>query len=220
MMQIIEYLDVHNGSLMVIITFVYVVATVAICVANLRSAKATRDQLEESKRQYEEEHRAFISYELIYENRTWFGLRFTNHGKRTATNVELKLDNDFIESLTEQGCKEQLKRLDGREFTLGVGQSYDIFLGSNKFRNRPNNTPIQITISYKDRNGTYTDFFYIDFSKYPPIFSVTTSIEQMEKETKALNQNLSGIKSELKLLNHILAQRHTKNSGEIIEDME
>lgn len=189
---------------MFIITVVYVVATVLICAVNFRSVKATRDQLDESKRQYEEEHRAFISYELIYENRTWFGLRFINHGKRVATNVQLKLDKDFAESLTEKGCKEQLKRLDGQEFTLGIGQHYDIFLGSSRLRERPDTTPIQIMISYKDRKDTYTNFFYIDFSKYPPIFSVTTSIERMEKEARKLNESLSDIKSELKRLNHIL----------------
>ena len=40
--------------LMVIITAVYVVATIFIWRANNISAKATKDQLEESKRQFEE----------------------------------------------------------------------------------------------------------------------------------------------------------------------
>ena len=39
--------------LMVIITAVYVVATIAICVENCKSAKASKEQLEESKRQFE-----------------------------------------------------------------------------------------------------------------------------------------------------------------------
>ena len=40
--------------LMVIITAVYVIATIAICVANFKSAKATRDQISESNRQFTE----------------------------------------------------------------------------------------------------------------------------------------------------------------------
>lgn len=75
--------------LMIVITAVYVIATIFICIANFKSAKATREQVAEARRQYEEEHRAFISYELIYEHRIWYGLRFTNHGKRVATNVQL-----------------------------------------------------------------------------------------------------------------------------------
>ena len=43
--------------LMVIITAVYVVATIAICYFNAKSAKAARDQLEESKQQYEKSSR-------------------------------------------------------------------------------------------------------------------------------------------------------------------
>lgn len=208
MLQIIDYLDAHNGSLMVIITFIYVVATIAICAANICSAKATQNQVEESKRQYEEEHRAFISYELIYENRRWFGLRFVNHGKRTATNVQLKFDGDFVESLTEQTFKDHLKELDEREFTLGIEQNYDVYLGGKALRKRSNNIPIQGVISYKDRNGEYTDSFRIDFSKYATIFSITTNSEQMQRETRKLNENLSDIKSELKRLNYILEHQN------------
>lgn len=43
--------------LMVIITVVYVVATIAICWANIRSASASKDQLAEMKRQYEDDKR-------------------------------------------------------------------------------------------------------------------------------------------------------------------
>ena len=50
--------------LMVIITFVYVVATILICIFNGRSAKATNNQVSESQRQYEEtkrlEHRPYF----------------------------------------------------------------------------------------------------------------------------------------------------------------
>ncbi len=43
--------------LMVIITFVYVVATIFICVFNYRSAKAAKEQIELSKLQYEDDVR-------------------------------------------------------------------------------------------------------------------------------------------------------------------
>lgn len=209
MLQLIEFLDAHDGAFMVIITLIYVVATIAICIANLRSAKATRDQLEESKHQYEEEHRAFISYEFIYENRVWYGLRFTNHGKRVATNVQLQLDKDFIDSLIEQSAKEQLRRLEGKEFTLGIEQSYDIFFGGNKFRERPNEVPIQGKVLYKDRNGTYADSFYIDFSKYAPIFTVTTDGERIGAAARELNKSLKSIGNELKQVNGNLTRQQT-----------
>ena len=75
--------------IMVIITFVYVIATILICVFNYRSAKATREQVAEAKRQYEEINRAFITYEFLYEKRAFYGIRFTNHGRRVANNGKI-----------------------------------------------------------------------------------------------------------------------------------
>ena len=43
--------------LMVTITAIYVVATIFICKANIKSAQTTKEQIEESKRQYEETKR-------------------------------------------------------------------------------------------------------------------------------------------------------------------
>ncbi len=47
----IGWFNQNNGFLMVIITFVYVVATILICIFNWRSAKASREQISESQRQ-------------------------------------------------------------------------------------------------------------------------------------------------------------------------
>ena len=56
--------------LMVAITAVYVVATIFICYANLSSAKATREQVAESKRQFEETRRLEIMPYLQFESYT------------------------------------------------------------------------------------------------------------------------------------------------------
>lgn len=72
--NIINFLNTNNGALMVIITAVYVLATILICRSNIKSAKATSEQviaakeqiaatktqLDESKRQYEETKRLQI----------------------------------------------------------------------------------------------------------------------------------------------------------------
>lgn len=200
-------------------TFVNLVVIIANYFANFHSAKATQGQLDELKRQHEEEHRAFISHEFIYEckgNTHWYGLRFTNHGKRVATNVQLQLDKDFIDSLMDLDFKEYLRKLDGKEFTLGIKQSYDIYFGrDNKFTDRLNKIPIQGTISYKDRNSPYIDSFYIDFSKYPSIFPVATEGEQLKEEMKKLNKSVSDIKSELKYISRDRQQQNTDNTGYI-----
>ncbi len=50
----IGFLDLHSGSLTFLITFVYVVATIVICRANIKSAVATREQVSEQKKQFED----------------------------------------------------------------------------------------------------------------------------------------------------------------------
>ena len=50
--------------LMVIITLVYVIATIFICWANIKSAKASKEELAEMKRQYAEENRPHIEVEF------------------------------------------------------------------------------------------------------------------------------------------------------------
>lgn len=56
-MSIIQFLDQHNGSLMVVITLAYAVVTVLIWISNSKSAKATRKQVETSQAQYDETKR-------------------------------------------------------------------------------------------------------------------------------------------------------------------
>ena len=60
--------------LMVGITGIYVVATIFICIFNAKSAKATHEQVEESKRQFEESKRLetmpFLQLEIPAENET------------------------------------------------------------------------------------------------------------------------------------------------------
>lgn len=53
--SIVTCLNCNEGALMVVITFVYVIATCFICWANIKSAAATKEQVAEMKRQYEED---------------------------------------------------------------------------------------------------------------------------------------------------------------------
>lgn len=192
--------------LMVVITFVYVVATIFICIANLRSAKATREQLAVSKRQYDEENRAFISFSFIYENRAFYGMRFTNNGKRVAKHIRFNFNEEFIDSLTDDSLKNNIRSLPGRECLLGVGQSYDVFFGGAEFRENSNKLPIEGKILYSDECGSYEEEFFIDFNNYPPIFTVETDAEKIRKEMKKQTAKMEQIKFELHRLNQVEKQ--------------
>ena len=51
---------------MVVLTAIYVLATILICYYNYGATKASRDQAAEMRRQYEEDNRPYITVELIY----------------------------------------------------------------------------------------------------------------------------------------------------------
>lgn len=186
--------------LMVIITFVYVIATIFICVANIKSAKATRDQLAESKRQYDEENRAYVTYAFIYEKRAFYGLRFTNHGKRVANKVKIVLRKEFIDSLSSTQFVNQLSKISNNECVLGIGQSIDIFFGGNDFRENTNKLPIEGDIIYSDGIGKYCEHFIIDFNSYPPIFTVDSEMEDIRQEMKKQTKEIENLCKEVRLL--------------------
>lgn len=186
--------------LMVVITFVYVIATILICGANIRSAKAAREQIAESKRQYDEDNRAFVTNEIIYENRTYYGLRFVNHGKRVAMNVRISLKKEFIDSLTEPTFANFLRKLEGEEFLLGIGQSYSIYFGGNAFRDNLEKEPIEGTLTYSDGIREYTESIYVDFNLYPTFFSTSSDTEKLIKKLGEQNKELELLRKEISSL--------------------
>ena len=100
--QMIEFLDIHAGSLTFIVTFVYVIATIFICIANIRSAKATREQVAEQKRQFDESNRAYVTVHFEVTPSKLYTLCVCNHGNKVAKNVHLEISDEFIEELTDE----------------------------------------------------------------------------------------------------------------------
>lgn len=180
--------------LMVIITLVYVIATIFICRANIKSAQASKEELAEIKRQYAEENRPHIEVEFCYERRTWYIVRFINHGKLTAQHVKIVLDEDFISSLPEQGFKDILLKQREKECIIGVGQHYDLYIASNELRGNPNMKPVTGKLSYQDESSKYESDIYIDLENYATFFS-STSDDPLVKELKNIKKEIEGLKS-------------------------
>ena len=182
------------------ITLVYVIATCVICYFNHQSAKATREQLVESRRQFEEANRAYITYSFIYEKRAFYGLRFTNHGKRVAKRVKIVLNKEFIDSLNNSSYTERLSKISNNECVLGVNQSIDIYFGGNEFRDNTEKMPIEGDVIYYDGIGEYCEHFIIDFNSYPPIFTVDSELEDIRKEIKNQTRSLEQLRREMSFL--------------------
>lgn len=184
--------------LMVIITLIYVVATICICVANIKSAKAAKEQTKEMKKQFISTNRPNVAAEIVYLKRSFWVLRFINHGTQTAYNTKIILNEEFIECV-EDGFKKPLQELSSRVCTIGVNQHYDIFIGSNEFRNLPNKKTIKGQIISTGINGSlYADDFEIDVENYVTFYSVNSENDDLIKELKTQNKELNEINKALK----------------------
>jgi len=190
--------------LMVIITAVYVVATIFICKANLKSAEATKEQLEESKRQFEENkrqfeeqkrwfeetNRPFIGCEYILKNRAFCGIRFYNYGSKPASNVTFKINDSFRDAVEKEFAN--FWKLNNAEYAFGINQSYDFYFSSVK-RFKDNKKDFEVTITYYWQEKQYQDTIHINFSKYLPVESVDEFedklLNEMKEITSAIKKN-------------------------------
>ena len=163
---------------MVLLTAIYVIATILICYFNYGATKASREQAAEMRRQYEEENRPYITVELIYERKAFYGLRFFNHGK-------------------EPSFKSALERTKNKECIIGIGQHYDLYFGTNKFREAQDKVPLSGKVTYQDVDRTYEEPFSIDFDSYATFFSVNSDAEDLLKEIRAQTRELKAIKNSL-----------------------
>ena len=201
---------------MVVLTAIYVLATILICYFNYGSTKASREQAAEMRRQYEEENRPYITVELIYERKAFYGLRFSNHGKRLADHVRIQLDQAFVDSLNEPSFRATLERTKGKECIIGIGQHYDLYFGTNKFRENTEKSALSGQVTYQDGSRTYTEAFSIDFDSYATFFSVNSAADDFLKEMRAQTKELKGIKEALQQLVEI-SQSNSDDSDDASE---
>ena len=178
--------------LMVGITFVYVVATGLICYANFNSAKASKAQLDEMRRQYDESNRARIEVEFVYLKRSFVALRFVNHGRCVADDVRIIFDSSFIDSIAEPKIASLVKRQMDKRCIIGVDQHYDLFIGTNKFFHNENRAPVTGIVKFKSNGIEYERKIFVDLDSYMTFFSVESEQEDLvkavNKETAVLEK--------------------------------
>ena len=131
------------------------------------------------QKQYAEENRPLIEVEFLFERRSFYGLRFINHGKSTAQNVEIQLSDAFIDSLGSTNFAELLKKQKGKKCVIGVDQHYDLFFANDTYIQLPNKVPATGTIHYEDNGVKYQSEFDIDTEHYATIFSLESDEERI-----------------------------------------
>jgi len=186
---------------MVLVTVIYVIATIFICWANFKAANASKAQLAEMKKQYEEDMRPYIEAELIFERRMWYVVRFINHGKYTAQHVKIGLSQAFIDSLPEENFRSLLNKQKDKECLIGVGQHYDLFIGSSMLRRSSNMMPVTGVVTYQSNGKQYSTDLNIDLANYMTFFSTNSGYEDLLKAFQEATCELAEISQSIKMLN-------------------
>ena len=199
--------------LMVIITSVYVIATILICVFNARSAKAARDQTEQMKLQFLQTNRPIVTVEIVYLKRAFWVLRFTNHGTMTAFNTRINLAKSFIDSLPEENFRQIVEKEVGKIRTIGVHQHYDIFFGGDRFRASSTSKPAVGRVSYRGTTDTlFAEDFRIELSDYATFYSVDSELEDIKKAIQAQTKEITKIKQSIDNINCTTGEAEERTS--------
>lgn len=188
---VISWIENHVNSVTAILNTLMVIINAVLIVYS-------HCQLNESKRQFEESHRAIIETEFVYENQSVYGIRFVNHGTITATDVNVTLDSDFINSLDEQEFKTMLLMNESKLCIIGVEKHYDLYIGSNNLRRNKNIKTLKGTITYKSGKKEYKENFNIEIKNYMTILSVRNNNEdKIAIKIDKIADNLNMINSSL-----------------------
>lgn len=121
-------MHVSADWVMVIITGIYVVATILIFITNRNATIAAQEQVAEMKKEFEDNNRPIIEVELDLKQRQMYTLQLVNRGNKTAYNVSVEFNDDFLESIEDFDGYYQLKNQVNRKCIIGVDQHHDIFL--------------------------------------------------------------------------------------------
>lgn len=176
MAEFIMFLDCHSGALTFLATAVYVVATIFICGANIKSANATKKQVAESERQFEETQRLQIMPFLQIEIRDISSFDLTldlnadNIGSEVVYNTCTVLRNVGLGAATNLIYSWTIK--DNSVSTTDVfpinavqqGDSYNLLILLNGEKNWELPQKAILCLEYTDMRGkTYEQKFTFDF---------------------------------------------------------
>ena len=195
--------------LMVIITAVYVVATILICIYNGRSAKAANEQtkiarvqIEEMIKQFNEANRPIVTIrlEIIRSGLLCFVLE--NIGPKAAVDVRIKINDEFVENLERHVKNVNFKKAINSRLFLATNQKIYFLLGGQRNFKEISTIPADIDITY---NGKYTEHTRIDISQYA--FMLTYNSELGD-----ISHHLNEIKSEEKRFHDRQLKELSKNS--------
>lgn len=179
--------------LMVIITTIYVIATIFICYFNGKSANAAKKQTEEMIRQYNMANRpnVTIRFDIIRSGLLCFVVE--NEGNLPAHNVNIKLNTKFIEGMEDNEDKERLQNLADSELYLASKQKIYICLGGQPYFKELAKNIAEIDIFYDG----YKEHTSIDLNQYVMLLVYASPLEDISQHMKKIKENEESFQKDL-----------------------
>ena len=177
-MEFIEFLESYSGALTVIVTVVYVIATIFICVANIKSAKASHDQIAESQKQFEETKRLecmpFLQMEISHDrHRSDFEMELPLCNENSEYNISkiVKLKNIGNGTATNivYGWECKATNTTANDYppinAIMKGDAYYVLIWCDANDTIPLETSALLTLQYNDLLGnTYEQKVFMHFN--------------------------------------------------------
>lgn len=196
MNELISWMNSNNGFVMAILTFVYVIATIFICVFNGKSASATRKQTEEAQRQFEENNRAHVIPRFVTLEGQLYCLAFHNIGKTMAEKLIINISPEWLECLknTQKNSKvaETLKNLREIEIFLPADDKYMYPIcvpadGTGDY-SRLCEKPLRIDIEYYSREKQYKEQFELPMKGINCIINTSDYVRMEQKKRDSIDK--------------------------------
>ncbi len=171
--------------LMVIITAIYVAATIFICIYNGKSAKAAKEQTEEMIKQFNSVNRPIVTvrFDIIRSGLLCFVIE--NEGPISAENVRIKINKEFINNINNQGDRSRLEELNDAIFYLASKQKITVLLGGQPSFSQIAKVKAKFDISY----NFFNEHTEIDINQYRFLIVYQSSLEDISQHLKHIKED-------------------------------
>ena len=187
--------------LMIIITLVYVVATIVICIFNAKSTNISRKQTEIAKKQIDlmisqfneiNRPKVCISVDVIRSGIVCFVIE--NIGSVSARITSIKLNEEFIENVERKDSQSFIRTINEANMYLAPNQRVHYYItGQINFKDIKDVIAV-FDIKY---NENYSEHTEIDLNKYGHILiysgelaDISNHLKHIEKEDKKYHDNI------------------------------
>ena len=192
----LEWINNNQGFVMVVLTAVYVIATIAICLFNYKSAQATREQVAESARQFEETNRAFVTVYADFIRNGLFVLCVSNSGNKPAKEINVNIGEEYFKNIKQEFLP-NVEKFVKSNFMLGLEQKFYLTLGGLLDYEKLSNESMFLELTYQDDKRKYSEKIEIRLKEIAWSLNYTSPITDIQHDIKKQRENVEKLSDNL-----------------------